>query len=141
MIDDYHWQLYQPADHAWEAMARDKFASARQHAVWGQQVKQLWPQVRFLDASAGPGGAVLAGASLPLKARIDLAGLSASDVRVEALIGKIGPQGELEEAQVVTLDPQEQQGTAFMFGRPFSPSPPAAWDFPSASPPTTTQTP
>lgn len=58
---------------------------------------------------------------MPLKARIDLAGLSASDVRVEALIGKIGPQGELEEAQVVTLDPQEQQGTAFMFGRPFSP--------------------
>jgi starch phosphorylase len=121
MIDDYHSQLYQPAGRAWEAMARDKFASARQYAVWGQQVKQLWPQVRFLEASAGPGTAVLAGASLSLSARIDLAGLSAADVRVEALVGKIGPQGDLEEAQVVTLDPQEQQGTAFMFGRPFSP--------------------
>ena len=100
-------------------MARDNFAAARQHAVWGQQVTQLWPQVRFLEASAGPDTAVLAGASLPLRARIDLAGLSAADVRVEALVGKIGPQGELEEAQVVTLDPLEQQGTAFMFGRRF----------------------
>ena len=91
MIDDYHSQFYQPAHRAWEAMARDKFAAARQHAVWGQQVKQLWPQVRFLEASAGPGTAVLAGASLPLQARVDLAGLSAADVRVEALVGKIGP--------------------------------------------------
>ena len=121
MIDDYHWQLYQPADRAWEAMARENFAAARQYAVWGQQVKQLWPKVRFLEASAGPDAPVLAGASLPLRARIDLAGLSAADVRVEALVGKIGPQGDLEEAQVVTLDPVEQQGTAFMFGRPFSP--------------------
>src|SRR5665213_1627416 len=121
MIDDYHGQLYQPADRAWEAVARENFTSARQHAVWGQQVKQLWPEVRFLEASVGPDTPVLAGASLPLRARIDLAGLSAADVRVEALVGKIGPQGDLEEAQVVTLDPIEQQGTAFMFGRPFSP--------------------
>jgi starch phosphorylase len=48
---------------------------------------------------------------------------------VEALVGKIGPQGELEEAQVVTLDPLDQkmdekppqQETAFMFGRQFCP--------------------
>jgi len=121
MIDDYRSQLYQPAHRAWESMARDTFAAARQHSVWGRQVKQLWPQVRFLEASAGTDTAVLAGASLPLRARIDLAGLSAADVRVEALVGKIGPQGDLEEAQVITLDPQEQQGTAFMFARQFSP--------------------
>ncbi len=121
MIDDYHSQFYQSAHRAWESMARENFAAARQQAVWGQQVKQLWPQVCFLEASSGPDTPVLAGASLPLRARIDLAGLSAADVRVEALVGKIGPQGDLEEAQVVTLDPQEQQGTVFMFGRQFSP--------------------
>ena len=73
--------------------------------MWNQQVKQLWPQIRFLEASAGPDVPVHAGASLPLRARIDLAGLSAADVRVEALVGRIGPQGDLEEAQVLTLDP------------------------------------
>jgi len=121
MIHDYRSQLYEPAHRAWEAMARDSFASARQHSLWGQQVTQLWPQVRFLDVSAGSDSAVLAGASLPLRARVDLAGLSAADVRVEALVGRIGPQGELDEAQVLTLDPLEQHGTAFLFGRPFSP--------------------
>ncbi len=32
------------------------------------------------------------------------------------------PQGDLEEAQVLTLDPLEQQGTVFMFGRDVSPA-------------------
>jgi starch phosphorylase len=58
---------------------------------------------------------------LPLRARIDLAGLAPSDVRVEALVGRIGARGDLEEAQVLTLDRLEQQGTVFLFGRSFAP--------------------
>src|SRR5258706_9884125 len=102
-------------------MARDSFSAAHKHAVWAQQTMQRWPQICFLEAGAGTETTVLAGAALPLRARIDLAGLSSNDVRVEALVGKIGPQGELEEAQVLTLDPLGQQGTVFLFGRSFSP--------------------
>ena len=121
MIDDYRSQLYEPAHRAWEAMASDSFSPARKHTLWTHQVNQRWPQVRFLEAGAGPDAAVLAGASLPLRARIDLAGLSSDDVRVEALVGRIGPHGELEEAQVLTLDPLEQHESAFLFGRAFAP--------------------
>jgi len=70
---------------------------------------------------AGTDATVHAGASLPLRARIDLAGLAPTDVRVEALVGRIGAHGDLEEAQVLTLDRLEQQGTVFMFGRTFAP--------------------
>jgi starch phosphorylase len=121
MVGDYRSQLYEPAYRAWEAMARDSFTSAREHTIWSERLRRCWAQVRFLEANAGPDSTVLAGASLPLRARIDLAGLSPDDVRVEALIGKIGPQGELEEAQVLSLGPLEQQGTAFLFGHGFSP--------------------
>jgi glycogen phosphorylase len=121
MVADYRAQLYEPAHRAWEAMARDNFATAREHTVWSERLRRCWPQIRFLEASAGPDSTVLAGVSLPLRARIDLACLSPDDVRVEALVGKIGPQGELEEAQVLSLGPLEQQGTAFLFGHGFSP--------------------
>ena len=121
MVDDYRSQLYEPAHRSWEAMARDRFAPAREHTVWSARLTQSWPQIRFLEANAGPEGTVLAGTSLPLRARVDLAGLSADDVRVEALVGKIGPQGDLEEAQVLSLDPLEQHGTTYLFGRAFSP--------------------
>jgi glycogen phosphorylase len=121
MVEDYRSQLYEPAHRAWQAMARDGFAAAHQHTVWNGQVNLLWPQIRFLEASAGTDATVHAGASLPLRARIDLAGLAPTDVRVEALIGRIGAQGDLEDAQVLTLDRLEQQGTVFLFGRTFSP--------------------
>ena len=121
MVEDYRSQLYESAHRAWEAMASDKFARALQHTVWNRQVNQLWPQVRFVEASAGADATVLAGTSLPLRARVDLAGLSPGDIRVEALVGRIGPQGELEEAQVLTLDPLEQQESVFLFGRAFAP--------------------
>ncbi len=121
MVADYRSQLYDPAHRAWEAMAGNSFASAREHTLWSERLRQSWTQIRFLEASAGPDSSVLAGASLPLRARIDLAGLSPNDLRVEALVGKIGPQGELEEAQVVSLNLLEQQGTAFLFGHAFSP--------------------
>jgi starch phosphorylase len=121
MVADYRSQLYEPAHRAWEAMERDSFASAREHTVWSERLRRCWTQIRFLEASAGSDSTVLAGASLPLRARIDLAGLSPDDLRVEALVGKIGPQGELEEAQVLSLSPLEQQGTAFLFGHGFSP--------------------
>jgi glycogen phosphorylase len=121
MVDDYRSQLYQPADRAWEAMTAHNFAPAREHTIWSERLRRCWAEIRFIDATAGPNTAVLAGVSLPLRARIDLAGLSPADVRVEALVGKIGPQGELEEAQVLSLGPIEQNGTAYVFGHGFSP--------------------
>ena len=75
---------------------------------------------------------VHAGASLPLRARIDLAGLAPTDVRVEALVGRIGAQGELEEAQVLTLDPWNNKEPCFCLGGLLPRSPPGGWDFPSA---------
>jgi starch phosphorylase len=56
-----------------------------------------------------------------LRAGLDLAGLGPRDVRVEAVVGKIGPKGELVETQVLTLDPLEQHGNQYMFGRDFAP--------------------
>lgn len=71
---------------------------------------------------------MLAGTAIPLRASIDLAGLSAKDVRVEALVGRIGPDGELEETEVLTLSPipetaggLQEQNSHVMFGRDYAP--------------------
>jgi starch phosphorylase len=59
-----------------------------------------------------------------LRASLDLAGLTPSDVRVEVVVGRVGAHGELEDTQVLTLDPEgsaSQRGSVFMFGRDFAP--------------------
>jgi starch phosphorylase len=121
MIQEYSSELYEPAHRAYDTMAADRFAAPREHIRWSSNVTQRWPEVRFLDAGIGPDSAVLTGSSLPLRARVDLAGLSPQDVRVEAVVGRVGARGELEETQVLTLDPLEQHGNMFLFGRDFAP--------------------
>ena len=121
MIQEYNSELYEPAHRAFDAMAADHFAAPREHVRWSHKVTQRWPDVNFVDAGIGPDSAVLTGSSLPLRARLDLAGLTPQDVRVEAVVGRVGARGELEETQVLTLDPLEQHGSMFLFGRDFAP--------------------
>jgi glycogen phosphorylase len=120
MVNEYRSQLYEPAHRAWEGMLKDRYAPARDRARWHRTVTEKWPQVGFVDSGIGP-DAVSTGAAVPLRAAVELAGLGPEDVRVEAVVGRVGSSGDLEETQVLTLPPLEQRGTVFMFGRDFAP--------------------
>ena len=122
MIWEYRTELYEPAHAAYTGIARDNFAAAGEHAVWNREVANRWPGVRFLNASFGENaGEILAGSSIPLRAGLDLAGLSPKDVRVEALVGRVGPGGELEDTEVLTLPYVSEQAGQVMFGTEFVP--------------------
>jgi starch phosphorylase len=124
MVREYASQLYEPAHVGYERICGDRFASARDHVRWHRLIAEKWPQVKFVDYGIG-GEKVSAGSSVPLRASLDLAGLTPGDVRVEAVVGRVGAHGELEDTQVLTLAPAlttgEQQESVFMFGRDFAP--------------------
>ncbi len=124
MVNEYRTQLYEPAHLAWETVWQNDYAVARDRASWHRGVTEKWPQVNFVDSGIAP-DAVSSGTTVPLRATLDLAGLTPEDVRVEAVVGRVGPNGDLEETQVLTLAPLdakgEQHGTVFLFGRDFAP--------------------
>jgi starch phosphorylase len=121
MIQDYWTQLYEPAHRNYVQVSQNNFAYARKRNEWTGIVRHCWPNVRFLQVGPGPDPTVTSGREIPLSATLDLAGLGRDDVRVEALVGKVGPGGELEQTQVLTLDPMDQDGTVFRYGREFVP--------------------
>jgi len=73
--------------------------------------------VKFVDAGPGPAGTLLSGKPVAVRAAIDLAGLDASDVRVEVVMGAIDNGGNLEQTEVVVLPSVDQQGTVSVFGK------------------------
>jgi starch phosphorylase len=121
MIEEYRAQLYEPAFHSWEIAARDSFAAPRERVKWTHEVVEKWSNVNFVDSTIGTEAPVLTGSPVPLRASVDLAGLQPHDVRVEAVVGRVGPNGQLEETQVMTLAAIEQRGTVFLFGKDFAP--------------------
>jgi starch phosphorylase len=88
-------------------------------------VREVWDRVRFVDSVAAPfcagGGGVTSGKPLPVRAAIELAGLKPEDVRVEVVLGRVDSNGHLEETEVMTLPPVEQQGSVAVFGREILP--------------------
>jgi len=136
MVREYMTELYLPAHQAHLRMLEADYNLAREKVRWNSRVREVWDRVRFVDAAAaalvagtdgGPFGAhagpgsFTSGKPLPVRAAIELAGLKPDDVRVEVVVGRVDSNGHLEETEVMTLPPVEEQGSVVVFGREIMP--------------------
>lgn len=121
MLSEYMTQLYEPAHAAFVQVSRNNFESSRERVRWNSDVQRVWDRVTFVESGPGPERSVLSGRPIPVRAAVDLAGLGPRDVRVEAVVGRVGPNGTLEDTTVLTLPPVEQQGNLYIFAKEFIP--------------------
>jgi len=121
MVDEYRTELYDPAHRAFQVLSDGHFQAVRERVP---------VERRGSGGVASSGGSPIAasartrslpGRTMALRAEVDMAGLKADDVRVEALVGRVGPEGELEEVQVLVLEPREQHESKVLFGRDIVP--------------------
>ena len=110
MVDDYATKLYDPSHANWMWMEGGNFEEARSRARWNARVREVWPQVRFVDMGPAPSGPVMSGKPISVHAALFLAGLKPEDVRVECLIGAISTGGNLEHTEVVPLPGTRMEG-------------------------------
>ncbi len=120
MVAEYMSELYQPAHDSWRKVSNNNFQAAREKTTWDSRLSQSWHLIRFVDLGQSPGDQVMSGSAVPLRATLDLAGLKASDVRVEAVIGQIGITGQLQSTFTVPLTAIEENGSAVTFASEFT---------------------
>jgi starch phosphorylase len=120
MVAEYMSELYQPAHDLWTGISKNNFEPAREKSLWEKRMTQTWNLVKFLDFGDGPGDQVISGTAVPLRATVDLAGLKPSDVRVEAVIGHVGLNGQLQGTYTLPLVPVEEHGSAVVFANEFT---------------------
>ncbi|MBV8812009.1 MAG: alpha-glucan family phosphorylase, partial [Acidobacteriaceae bacterium] len=120
MVLEYMSRLYQPAHTLWLDISSENFQKARERTIWDARMNQNWERIRFVDFGDGPADQVMSGSAVPLRATVDLAGLQPSEVRVEAVIGQIGVNGELRDTYTLPLAPVEEKGTAVTFETEFT---------------------
>jgi starch phosphorylase len=120
MLAEYMSELYQPAHSLWQEVSAGNFEKARQKTVWDSRMSEAWSAIRFLDLGEGPADQVMSGSAVPLRATVELAGLEPAEVRVEAVIGQIGVNGQLQSTFTLPLIPGEKRGTAVVFSNEFT---------------------
>ena len=120
MLSEYGSHLYEPAHRLSQNLAANNFEAVRQKTLWDDRIGQSWNAIRFVDVGDGPADQVMSGSAVPLKAVVDLAGLEPSEVRVEAVIGPIGVNGQLESTFTLPLMAGERRGSAVVFANEFT---------------------
>ncbi len=122
MLEQYDLQMYELAHRGWMGVIKEGFDGARRKVEWNREIELAWNRVRFLEMTTGAENRVLSGHPIQMRAMVDLAGLKPSDVRVEAVVGRVGAEGHLEEMQVMALNPAEPNGdNAWVFSAQFVP--------------------
>ena len=97
MLRDYVHGLYSPAAVASRTLAATSFAPAKELAHWRSKVEAKWAGVRVVHVEgAGVGDTPQVGAVLELRAVVDLGGLDAADVAVQAVYGRVDEADELQ---------------------------------------------
>ena len=104
MLRDYVEELYAPAAQASRALAAQGFAPAREVASWRADVAARWSSVRVVHVeTAGVGDVPQVGSTLTLRATVDLAGLPADAVRVQAVYGRVDEADDIHRPALRTL--------------------------------------
>jgi glycogen phosphorylase len=104
MVRDYVQGLYAPAAASARTVAADGYAAARQLAAWRLKVLGAWPAVTVRHVeSSGVGDTPELGATLSLRAEVDLAGLEPTDVDVQAAYGRVDETNGLHDVQTQPL--------------------------------------
>jgi glycogen phosphorylase len=102
MVGDYVTKLYAPAARASRALAAGDSGTARGLAQWKARVRQGWSGVRVEHVEAD-GAEPSLGAVLDVRVTTSLGDLSAQDVCVELVHGRLGDDDELVEPSYVAL--------------------------------------
>jgi len=116
-VREYMSELYEPA-HQQHLRVRDHdYSAIHEKSRWTSRIREAWDRVKFVEAGPGPAGSVTSGKPVPVRAAIDLAGLTAEDVRVEVVMGRVDSNGRLEETEVLVLPAVEQNGSVAVFAK------------------------
>ena len=121
MVREYMTQLYESAHCQHVRMAQSGYQLVRDKAQWHARIREAWDRVRFLEAGPVPAGSVTGGEAVPVRAAVELAGLTPDDVRVEVVIGRVDSDGHLEETEVMVLPAVEQEGSVAVFSKEIVP--------------------
>lgn len=115
MVKDYAEKFYIPAAASYSKMRSGDLSQAQSALDWRARVRKAWGEVRVISSGSNSGPTIGLGEPFTVNALVNLGSLAAEEVKVQALVGKMGANRELSEFDAVNLKPVGQEGSAIKF--------------------------
>jgi starch phosphorylase len=103
MLQAYAEQFYLPALARAKDLGGEDFRRCRELAAYRRKLASSWPEVRVEAVSSPPAAIFTVGERLAATARVALAGLAPTEVRVELYYGPLSSTGEIDQARTVEM--------------------------------------
>jgi starch phosphorylase len=103
MVREYAERFYFPASAGYASMSENGQGRAKAALEWRSRVRRSWDAVRVLQSSNEPLVAVPKGEDMTIRADVNLGTLNPGEVKVQALVGRMGGNRELVDFEVIDL--------------------------------------
>jgi starch phosphorylase len=111
MLIQYSEAFYLPALESARTLAGDDYTPAKQLSAYLQRLKDCWDQVKVESLSVPQESLYKIGDRVEVSARINLAGLSPEDLRVELYYGPESASGAIGHARSAEMIAQSDGGS------------------------------
>jgi starch phosphorylase len=116
MVAQYANEIYVPAMTSFEELSADGCAGAKRALEWRDRVTSDWKAVGVISVTDTAGVNNVMGDAVQVRAVVELGSISPTDVRVQAVVGKVGPNRELMHTRVTDLLRISGEGSRHVFG-------------------------
>lgn len=105
MVREYATRFYMPAADTYQGFTQNGLDRAKAAMDWRDRILKSWAEVKVLHVSDTAGSSNKLGASIEVSADVRLGSISPDEVRVEAVMGMVGPSRELTNLERHELTP------------------------------------
>ena len=103
MVEEYANSFYLPNLMQWQVLSSNSWQEARDLVSWRNRIKGVWEQVRIVSVDIPLDQHPKVGDRLPIDVGVHLGPLRPDEVRVEAYIGRLDSNGEIDQGHPLPL--------------------------------------
>ncbi len=115
MVSDYASKFYVPSALAYHNLSADGLQRAKGALEWRDRVRSNWGQVRVSNTTDTASTTNCMGREFRIHTEVELGHLTPADVKVQAVIGKVGANRELVSSRIEDLKHVDAQGSKHVF--------------------------
>ncbi len=113
MVREYTSRFYMPSSQAFNALQANNLDRAKTALQWRSRVRSAWKDVRFLNVCDDGGVFNEVGRTFKIRAEVSLGALRPDEVRVQALVGTVGGNRELNQFTIHDMELTGEQPLTF----------------------------